>query len=122
MFYVFNSNHVCICTGTSLPNKADLSTRGEYYIESSDNCDVGYVNNGGAFSPPRVKITPESVLAKRSGLLSYFDTKLYRNQFYWNTLTVDQQNERLAFRQALLDITTQQGYPLSVIWPEYPIQ
>ena len=122
MFYIFNSKHVCISTGDSLPNIADLLSRGEYYLESNNECDVGYINNGGVFTPPQVTPTTENVLVKRSGLLSYFDTKLYRNQFYWNTLTVDQQNERLAFRQALLDITTQQGYPLSVIWPEYPIQ
>lgn len=122
MFYIFNSKHVCIAPGDSLPNIADLLSRGEYYLESNNECNVGYINNGGVFTPQQVTPTAESVLAKRSGLLSYFDTKLYRNQFYWNTLTVDQQNERLAFRQALLDITTQQGYPLSVIWPEYPTQ
>ena len=121
MFYIFNSKHVCIATGDSLPNIADLLSRGEYCLESNNECNVGYINNGGVFTPPQVTPTTENVLVKRKKLLSYFDVELYRNEFYWKTLTEAQKNERLSFRQALLDITDQVGYPSSVVWPPYPI-
>lgn len=120
MFYIFNSKHVCISTGDSLPNIADLLSRGEYCLESNNECNVGYINKGGVFTPPQETPTTENVLVKRKKLLSYFDVELYRNPFYWETLSLEQKNERLAYRQALLDITIQPGYPSKVVWPEYP--
>lgn len=60
------------------------------------------------------------VRAKRDSLLVRFDTELYRNQFYWESLTQEQRDERLAYRQALLDVPEQDGFPCAVVWADFP--
>lgn len=38
----------------------------------------------------------------------------------WTTLTPEQQQKVLDYRQALLDIPQQEGFPDNIIWPEVP--
>ena len=38
----------------------------------------------------------------------------------WSSLTTEQQQQVLDYRQALLDITQQDGFPDNIIWPEVP--
>jgi hypothetical protein len=42
------------------------------------------------------------------------------NPIYWATLTSEQQQEWIDYRQALLDVPQQEGFPLSVNWPSSP--
>ena len=42
------------------------------------------------------------------------------NPLRWADLTTEQQNAWSAYRTALLDITDQAGFPLSVTWPTKP--
>lgn len=71
-------------------------------------------------------ITNEQLAAinrtKRDRLLSVFDSKLYRNQFYWDTLTPAQRDERLRYRQLLLDVPNQIGFPENIDWPPNPME
>jgi hypothetical protein len=39
----------------------------------------------------------------------------------WEVLTEEQRQEVRDYRQALLDITHQPGYPATVVWPIKPI-
>lgn len=39
---------------------------------------------------------------------------------WWSTMTEQEQQSWTKYRQDLLDITTQQGYPESIIWPTKP--
>ena len=43
------------------------------------------------------------------------------NALRWAALTADQQAAWTAYRQALLDITTQGGFPNSIVWPTKPL-
>ena len=43
------------------------------------------------------------------------------NALRWAALTADQQAAWAAYRQALLDITKQSGFPNSVVWPTKPL-
>lgn len=56
----------------------------------------------------------------RDQKLKAFDTDLYRNEIYWAGLTEVQKTERLAYRQLLLDITLQVGFPSVIDWPLKP--
>ena len=56
------------------------------------------------------------VLAKRNELLYASDWTQIPN----NPLTPDLQTAWANYRQALRDITTQSGYPFTVIWPTPP--
>lgn len=75
------------------------------------------------YTPPTYEELAAQVRAKRDSLLAHFDTELYRNQFYWDSLTQGQREDRLAYRQKLLDIPTQEGFPYdeSIVWPPLPI-
>ena len=73
------------------------------------------------YTPPSYEELAAQARAKRDGLLFYFDTELYRNQFYWESLTQEQRDERLAYRQALLDVPEQEGFPHTVVWPDFPM-
>lgn len=52
--------------------------------------------------------------------LKEFDLELYRNEIYWAGLTEVQKTERLAYRQLLLDVTLQVGFPPVIAWPLKP--
>ena len=56
---------------------------------------------------------PEEIRAQRNALLAACD---------WTQLPDAQVNQTAwaAYRQALRDITTQEGFPTSVVWPEAP--
>lgn len=45
---------------------------------------------------------------------------LVSNQLRWNDLTSTQQTDLTNYRQALLDITNQLGFPSTVTWPTKP--
>ena len=42
------------------------------------------------------------------------------NPMRWESLTAEQQNAIRVYRQALLDITAQPGFPWTIEWPEQP--
>lgn len=125
MFYIFNSEHVCVGSCNAEPNQDDLASRGEYTVDYDGECGIGFFNNCGEMvKPVKPEPTTEELAAqvrvKRDYLLSRFDSNLYRNQFYWETLTQVQRDERLAYRQALLDLTLQAGFPTVIDWPSAP--
>ena len=125
MFYLFSKDGKCIGSCDHRPCQDDLAQRGEYVLESNDDCQVGYTDNNGIPTPPVVvPPTPEQLAAtarnKRDSLLLRFDRDLYRNQFFWGTLTPEQQAERMAYRQALLDVPQQPGFPQDIAWPAAP--
>jgi hypothetical protein len=43
------------------------------------------------------------------------------NPIWYDTLTEEQKTELAEYRQALLDITTQAGFPAAVVWPLKPV-
>ena len=55
--------------------------------------------------------------AKRKQLLETIVDPVVSNPLRWNDLTADQQQAYKDYRQALLDITDQDGYPENIEWP-----
>jgi hypothetical protein len=55
--------------------------------------------------------------AKRKQLLETIVDPVVSNPLRWNDLTADQQQAYKDYRQALLDITDQDGYPETIEWP-----
>lgn len=56
--------------------------------------------------------------AKRDGLLSETVDKV--NAIRWSAMTDTQKSAWTAYRQELLDIPEQAGFPVSILWPEVP--
>jgi len=42
------------------------------------------------------------------------------NPIWYSTLTEQQKNDLVAYRQALLDVPQQQGFPTTIMWPTKP--
>ena len=42
------------------------------------------------------------------------------NPMRWESMTTEKQDLWRSYRQALLDISTQEGFPFTVSWPEKP--
>jgi hypothetical protein len=68
--------------------------------------------------PSPTELEGEKVKRIRSGLLSKYVDAV--NQLRWSLLTPEQQAYLVQYRQQLLDITDQAGYPYDIIWPAEP--
>lgn len=62
----------------------------------------------------------DSVRNKRNALLSNLDSKI-SNPLRWSSFTQEQQTDFARYRQELLDVPQQSGFPSNVIWPNPPI-
>jgi|TARA_R100000027_G_C2210952_1_gene82976 hypothetical protein len=56
---------------------------------------------------------------RRYDLEDYVDP-IVNNPLRWDALTSDQQNELKTYRQAMLDVPTQSGFPKTITWPTKP--
>jgi len=69
--------------------------------------------------------TPEQLAdearAKRDGLLRELDS-IVSNPLRWNAFTEAEQQALALYRQALLDVPQQEGFPTDVVWPTDPIE
>lgn len=67
---------------------------------------------------PDLEILAKVVRRRRDAQLTKFVDRY--NPLRWAELTAEQQAEIAAYRQALLDLPDQPGFPLSVVWPPRP--
>ncbi len=66
----------------------------------------------------RLAQMPANVRARRNILLrKYVDSIGF---LHWETMSSEEQQAWRDFRQALLDIPQQEGFPENVVWPELP--
>lgn len=65
-----------------------------------------------------LKGVEKKALAKRDQLLASGPDRV--NPMWWASMTPIEQGEVSSYRQALLDITNQFGYPMDIEWPEIP--
>ena len=63
--------------------------------------------------------TADSERATRDSLLQQLDT-IVSNPLRFAELTLEQQSELAEYRQFLLDVPQQEGFPLAVDWPVMP--
>ena len=56
---------------------------------------------------------------KRDALLIDLDT-IVNNPLRWAALTQEQQTAYATYRQALLDVPQQSGFPTDIVWPTLP--
>ena len=62
------------------------------------------------------------VRSERNRLLRMLVDPLAGNVLRWNALTPDQQQAWADYRQALLDLPQQTGFPHKVVWPTKPTE
>lgn len=59
----------------------------------------------------------DAARSRRDYLLSEFDSKLFKNVIYWESLSQVEKDALIVYRQALLDIPLQSGFPDLIVWP-----
>lgn len=64
--------------------------------------------------------TAEEVRAIRNTLLELVVDKTPGSAIRWSLMTNEEQEAWVLYRQALLDIPEQEGFPSNVIWPTTP--
>jgi hypothetical protein len=67
---------------------------------------------------PDIKGAEKDALKKRDQLLASGPDRV--NPMWWESMSAAEQSEVSQYRQALLDITNQFGYPLDIEWPPLP--
>jgi hypothetical protein len=73
-------------------------------------------NIGDVYSPPAPPMTEDEARAMRDKLLAESDW----TQMPDSPLSDEQREAYRVYRQALRDITAQEGFPASITWPELP--
>lgn len=83
----------------------------------------GYTFDGEKWNPPTQQWLDETkaleVRAIRNKKLKFVD-RIVSNPLRWTDLSFEKQQAVKDYRQALLDITGQPGFPHNVVWPEQP--
>lgn len=102
------------------------NTNGDVYAYSRDQIDDGHVKKGltkmtakqvdAHLNPPP---TAAGERAQRDRLLSQLDT-IVSNPLRFATFTQEQIAALADYRQLLLDVPQQAGFPLTVEWPVMP--
>ena len=62
----------------------------------------------------------EMVRATRDSILANGVDPIVSNPLRWGGMTADQQSAWVVYRQALLDVPQQSGFPHNVVWPTKP--
>lgn len=121
MFYIFDSNAICICCCGYEPNEDDLKSRGEFFIESEEDYELGAsVINGIITNPKPVIIEKPSVEIDytaearkfRDYLRSNIDKYLMPASTIDDTLVTEEQKDIL-IQDSLLLAT----WPKTEKWP-----
>ena len=92
------------------------------WVEIPDEFGIGDLYEDGQFkkAPIDLEALANQVRAERDYCLVTFVDPLVTNPLRWNALTPEKQQEWIDYRQALLDIPEQEGFPTNVIWPMKP--
>jgi len=120
------------------PELVDLNLQNQVYIEGLFDSTKFYIDNGQPVAIPsrpisdyivynfdwtskewiiETELTKQNIRNNRNDLLIAVDRV---NPVWYSTLTSEQQQELQAYRQALLDVPEQSGFPSDVTWPAKP--
>ena len=86
-------------------------------VDLPDDVGMGFYNYDGVWKVKREYIEP-SVLAYRKKLLEESDIVMLPDNYA--KLNDEQKQEWTVYRQALRDVTSQEGYPWEVLFPQKP--
>lgn len=136
-FIVYESNGRIIRTGSCIDSDFELQAQqGEVILEGEATFGANYIENGTVQPMPKKpegeyvfdyktkswsldeESTIRAVYSKRDQLLKNGPDRI--NPMRWSAMSQEDQNAVADYRQALLDITNQSGYPTNIEWPEIP--
>lgn len=119
-YMVLNDKNIVI--QTIFANDADIVVQDDW-IEMPEGTDFDPINK--SFDPytnefSDVEKTVDDVKMERDYILTTVVDPLVSNPLRWEEMSEEKQNAWREYRKALLNITSQEGCPTNVIWPEQP--
>jgi len=99
-------------------NKDDHVPTGQYVYQQIINGEAGEIVDY-VMPVPSEEDLATGVRHHRKLVLSQLDS-IVTNPLRWAEVTEEQKIEVAAFRQALLDVPQQEGFPTDIKWPEAP--
>lgn len=94
----------------------DVEEHGRDVFERAKNGEFGVVAE---WTPPTTEQLAAQARAKRDALLSEVDS-IVGNPLRWASFSQTQQTAWADYRQALLDVPQQPGFPNTINWPTKP--
>ena len=116
MKYAFNNNGVLQDVVMTHPSLIFAEGYASRFIEVPDQCENGWTFDGINFAPPLMDAEEQLALfvrTRRNEMLAASD---------WTQVAdaVVDQTAWAAYRQALRDISSQEGFPWTINWPKEP--
>lgn len=101
-------------------DKDDVAETGQWVYAQIMSGDAGEIAEFVPAAPPTPEYLAEMARNQRDSLLRYLDTIL-TNPLRWAAYSAEQQAVIAKYRQDLLDIPAQEGFPTTIVWPVSPI-
>lgn len=106
------------------PSAATLATYPSGTVEIAASPSVMHTWNGSSWDAPTTEAIrarqAEIARARRDDMLRYQVDPVVTNPLRWAALSEAEQQEVSAYRQALLDVTNQAGFPQNINWATRP--
>ena len=119
MFYIFNSNNLCVGVGDSPLNEEDLATRNEYVVESEASYSIGATFENETIVEPTVVVDYESLARTlRNSIRNKIDKYLLPASTINDILVTEEQKQTL-----IQDSLFLAAWPATESWPyiEFPV-
>ena len=100
--------------------KGDVAATGQWVYEQIMSGAAGEISEYVPPAPPTNQELAMSARGYRSQLLQDVDV-VVSNPLRWASYSEEQQAVIAKYRQDLLDITYQEGFPANIVWPQSPI-
>lgn len=101
-------------------DKDDVAETGQWVYAQIMSGEAGEIADYTPPAPPTNEYLAEMARNQRDSMLRYLDTIL-TNPLRWESYSKEQKIVIAKYRQDLLDITDQEGFPTEIEWPTSPI-
>jgi len=103
-----------------IADKDDVAETGQWVYAQIMSGEAGEIEDYSPPAPPTDEYLAEMARNDRGSRLRYLDTIL-TNPLRWAAYSEEQQTVIAKYRQDLLDITDQAGFPQEINWPVSPV-
>jgi hypothetical protein len=101
-------------------DKDDIAETGQWVYAQIMSGDAGDIEDYTPPAPPTTEYLAEMARNQRDSFLRYLDTIL-TNPLRWAGYSEEQQTVIAKYRQDLLDVPAQAGFPQEINWPVSPV-
>lgn len=117
-----NSTKLCLNVIELNPGEQYVSVNKDHVLAPDHSGEIGWTWNGSSWVLPESLVTDEELInkarVKREQLLRLNVDSI--NPMRWNEMSQVEKNNWTVYRQQLLDIPQQPGFPRTITWPQKP--